>query len=321
MSRYIGRRLVQSGVVLAGLSVLLFALLVYTPGDPVEIIAATQPDLEPEDIARLRAYYGLDDPLHVRYVKWLRTVLRGDLGISRTYGQPVSRLVRQRLGNTLQLLGGAFLIAFTVGVGVGVYSALHQYSTLDYLATLAAFAGLAMPVFWLGILAILAFAVWLPLFPAGGMMTPGTAPGVASLLDRLWHLVLPTVVLAFVSTATWLRYVRSAMLEVLRQDYVRTARSKGLPEAAVTRRHAFRNALIPIITLLALSIPAVLDGAVVTETIFSWPGMGLLLFQAVLGHDHAVAMAVLLFLALATILANLLADVAYALVDPRIRYG
>ncbi|HXF81323.1 MAG TPA: ABC transporter permease [bacterium] len=321
MSRYIGRRLMQSSVVLAGLSVLLFALLVYTPGDPVEIIAATQPDLEPADIARLRAYYGLDDPLHVRYVKWLRSVLRGDFGISRTYGQPVSRLIRQRLGNTLQLLGGAFLIAFTVGLAVGIYSALHQYSALDYLATLAAFAGLAMPVFWLGILAILAFAVWLPVFPAGGMMTPGTAPGAASLLDRLWHLVLPTLVLAFASTATWIRYVRSAMLEVLRQDYVRTARSKGLPEAAVTRRHALRNALIPIITLLALSIPAVLDGAVVTETIFSWPGMGLLLFQAVLGHDHAVAMAVLLFLAVATILANLLADVAYALVDPRIRYG
>lgn len=320
MHRYVGRRLLQSLVVLAGLSVLLFTVLVYTPGDPVEIIAATQPDLEPEDIAALRRYYGLDDPVQVRYVKWLRSMARGDLGVSRTYGQPVTRLMRQRLGNTLQLLAGAFVIAFTVGLGVGIYSALHQYSAVDYLATLLSFAGLAMPVFWLGILAILTFAVWLPVFPAGGMMTPGVQPGFSSLLDRLWHLVLPTAVLAFASTATWVRYSRSAMLEVIRQDYVRTARSKGLPEAMVTRRHALRNALIPIITLLALSIPAVLDGAVVTETIFSWPGMGLLLFQAVLGHDHAVAMAVLLFLAVATILANLLADVAYALVDPRIRY-
>ena len=320
MYRYVGRRLLQSLVVLAGLSVLLFTLLVYTPGDPVEIIASTQPDIRAEDIARLRRYYGLDDPVWVRYVKWVRTVGTGDLGISRTYGQPVTRLIRQRLGNTLQLLTAAFLIAFTTGVTVGIYSALHQYSAMDYLATLLSFAGLAMPVFWLGIIVILVFAVWLPWFPAGGMLTPGVASGWPVVLDRLWHLVLPTAVLAAAGTATWVRYSRSSMLEVIRQDYVRTARSKGLPERLVTRRHALRNALIPIITLLALSIPAVLDGAVVTETIFSWPGMGLLLFQAVLGHDHAVAMAVLLFLAVATILANLLADVAYALVDPRIRY-
>ncbi|MDQ7842510.1 MAG: ABC transporter permease [Armatimonadota bacterium] len=320
MSRYVGRRLLQSLVVLAGLSVLLFTLLVYTPGDPVEIIAATQPDLEPEDIRRLREYYGLDDPVGVRYVKWLRTVVKGDLGISRTYGQPVTRLIRQRLGNTLQLLTAAFLIAFTLGVSVGLYSALHQYSVVDYLATLLSFAGLAMPVFWLGILVILVFAVWLPVFPAGGMMTPGVEPGWPTVVDRLRHLVLPTLVLAAAGMATWVRYSRSAMLEVVRQDYIRTARSKGLPETLVTRRHALRNALIPIVTLLALSIPAVLDGAVVTETIFSWPGMGLLLFQAVLGHDHAVAMAVLMFLAVATLLANLVADVAYALVDPRIRY-
>jgi len=320
MSRYVGRRLLQSLVVLAGLSVLLFTILVYTPGDPVEIIASTQPDLEPEDIARLRRYYGLDDPVGVRYIKWVRTVVKGDLGISRTYGQPVTRLIRQRLGNTLQLLTAAFLIAFTLGVSVGVYSALHQYSAVDYLATLLSFAGLAMPVFWLGILVILLFAVWVPVFPAGGMMTPGVEAGWPTVADRLRHLVLPTGVLAAAGMASWVRYSRSAMLEVVRQDYIRTARSKGLPESQVTRRHALRNALIPIVTLLALSIPAVLDGAVVTETIFSWPGMGLLLFQAVLGHDHAVAMAVLMFLAVATLLANLLADVAYALVDPRIRY-
>jgi peptide/nickel transport system permease protein len=185
---------------------------------------------------------------------------------------------------------------------------------------LFSFAGLAMPVFWQGILFILLFAVWLPWFPAGGMITPGVASGAPMVLDRLRHLVLPTVVLATVGMASWVRYSRSSMLEVIRQDYVRTARAKGLADQIVTRKHAVRNALIPIITLIALAIPGILDGAVVTETVFSWPGMGLLLFQAVLGHDHAVAMAVLLFLAVATILANLMADVTYALVDPRIRY-
>jgi len=320
MYRYVGRRLLQSLVVLAGLSVLLFTLLVYTPGDPVELLVNALPDVQPEDVARLRRYYGLDDPVYVRYFKWLRSVAHGDLGYSRTYAQPVTRLIRQRLGNTLQLLSAAFVIAFSVGVAVGIYSALHQYSPLDYAATLLSFVGLAMPVFWQGILFILVFAVWLPIFPAGGMLTPGVAEGWPALADRLRHLVLPTVVLASAGMASWVRYSRSSMLEVVRQDYVRTARAKGLPERIVTRKHALRNALIPIITLFALSLPAVLDGAVVTETIFSWPGMGLLLFQAVLGHDHAVAMAVLLFLAVATILANLVADVAYALVDPRIRY-
>jgi len=320
MYRFLARRLAQSLVVFAGLSVLLFTLLVLTPGDPVELLASSLPDVQSEDIARLRKYYGLDDPVYIRYFKWARTVVKGDLGYSRTYGQPVSHLIRQRLGNTLQLLTGAFLIAFSVGVGIGVYSALHQYSFLDYVATLFSFAGLAMPVFWQGILFILLFAVWLPWFPAGGMITPGVASGAPMVLDRLHHLVLPTVVLATVGMASWVRYSRSSMLEVIRQDYVRTARAKGLADHIVTRKHAVRNALIPIITLVALAIPGILDGAVVTETVFSWPGMGLLLFQAVLGHDHAVAMAVLLFLAVATILANLMADVTYALVDPRIRY-
>ena len=330
MSRFLARRLVQSVIVLAGLSVLMFTLLALTPGDPVELLASSLPDVQPEDIARLRKYYGLDDPIYVRYFKWVRSVLAGDLGHSRTYGQPVKVLIKQRLANTFQLLSGAFVLAFVIGISIGIYSALHQYSTLDYIATLFSFVGLATPVFWQGIMFILIFAVWAPWatvpqlawlkFPAGGMMTPGVAEGAATVIDRLRHLILPTVVLATAGMASWVRYSRSSMLEVIRQDYVRTARAKGLGERTVTRRHAFRNALVPIITLVALAIPGILDGAVITETIFSWPGMGLLLFQAVLGHDHFVAMAVLLFLALATIMANLFADVAYALVDPRIRY-
>ncbi len=321
MQRYLLQRVLQSAVVLLGLSLLVFTLLVYTPGDPVELIAESNPDIQPADVQRLRQYYGLDDPFFLRYLKWLRAVGQGDFGYSRTYSLPVITLIGQRLGHTVLLVGSAFVLAFLAGAAIGVYSALHQYSPADYGFTIFSFAGLAMPNFWQGILLILIFAVWLPLFPAGGMVTPGVAAGWPALLDRLWHLVLPVAVLATSGMAAWARYMRSSMLEVIRQDYVRTARAKGLAEGRVIGRHALRNALLPIITLVALSIPGVLNGAVLTETVFSWPGMGLLLFQAVLGHDFNVAMAVLLLLGVVTVGANLLADVAYAAVDPRIRYA
>ena len=330
MQRFVLRRALQTVIILAGLSILMFTLLVFTPGDPVELLAASDPNIQPEDIAGLRKYYGLDDPFYIRYFKWMRTMLTGDLGYSRTYGQPVTQIIVERLKNTATLLTAAFLIAFAVGVTIGIYSALHQYSLTDYTITIFSFGGLAMPVFWQAIVFILLFAVWAPWaqfpglgwlkFPAGGMMTPGISAGLPSIFDRLHHLVLPTLVLGTHGVASWARYTRSSMLEVIRQDYVRTARAKGNPERVVINKHAMRNALIPIITLVAVSIPGILNGAVLTETVFSWPGMGLLLFQAVLGHDHAVAMAVLLFLALMTITFNLLADIAYAVVDPRIRY-
>jgi peptide/nickel transport system permease protein len=320
MQRFLARRIVHGIIILIGLSILMFTLLVFTPGDPVELLAASDPEIRPEDVTMLRKYYGLDDPFYVRYFKWMRSVLKGDLGVSRTYGTPVTKIMGERLRNTLSLLAAAVALAFIVGVTAGIYSALRQYSTWDYTITVLAFAGHSVPVFWQGIVFILLFAVWLPWFPAGGMLTPGVAPGWPAFVDRLWHLVLPVTVLATSGMAAWTRYMRSSMLEVIRQDYVRTARAKGNPEQIVINRHAMRNALIPIITLVALSIPGVLNGAVLTETVFSWPGMGLLLFQAVLGHDYNVAMAVLLFLALMTVLFNLLADIAYAVADPRIRY-
>ncbi|MBI3975969.1 MAG: ABC transporter permease, partial [Armatimonadetes bacterium] len=292
MQRFVLRRALQTVVVLGGLSILMFTMLAYAPGDPVEVQAASDPDLRAEDIQMLRRYYGLDDPVHIRYVKWLRTVVRGDFGYSRTYHVPVSVLMRQRLGNTLWLVGTSFLVAFAVGIAIGIYSALRQYSVADYGFTVFSFIGLAMPNFWQGIVMILIFAVWIPLFPAGGMVTPGVAAGWPAFWDRLWHLALPASVLATSGMAAWTRYMRSSMLEVIRQDYVRTARAKGLAERTVINKHALRNALLPIITLIALSIPGVLNGAVLTETVFSWPGMGLLLFQAILGHDFNVAMAV-----------------------------
>src|SRR3989304_4300055 len=266
MRRFLLNRALQSGVVLLGLSAFFFTILAYTPADPGGALAQANPEVQPEDVQRLRQYYGLDDPLIIRYVKWLRAVAHGDLGYSRTYGLPGRTLIGQRLGNTLLLVGTAFLIALVAGSAIGIYSALHQYSPADYGFTVFSFLGLAMPNFWQGIVLILIFAVWVSLFPAGG-------------------------------------------------------RAEGLPERRMARRHALRNALLPVITLVALSIPGVLNGAVLTETVFSWPGVGLLLFQAVLGPDFSVARAVLVFLALGAVGATLLADMAYAVVDPRIRYG
>jgi peptide/nickel transport system permease protein len=321
MQTFLLRRALQAVFVLAGVSILVFTLLAYTPGDPIELLAGSDPNFRPEDAARLRAYYGLDDPVYIRYFKWARAVATGDLGYSRTYRVPVLGLIGERLGNTIWLVGVAFVVALSTGIGVGIYSALHQYSAADYGVTVFSFVGLAMPVFWQGILFILLFAVWIPIFPAGGINSPGVAPGWPAFTDRLWHLVLPALVLSTAGMAAWTRYMRSSMLEVVRQDYVRTARSKGLSSRVVVNKHAVRNALLPIITLVAIGIPNVLNGAVLTETVFSWPGMGLLLFQAIIGKDFNVAMAVLLFHAVITVLFNLLADIAYAIVDPRIRYA
>ncbi|MBI4278341.1 MAG: ABC transporter permease [Armatimonadetes bacterium] len=319
MQRFLVHRFLQMGVILVGLSIMIFSLLALTPGDPVDLIAASDPNIRPEDVKALREYYGVDDPIHVRYLKWLRATLKGDLGYSRTYGQPVARIIGERIANTAWLLGASFLIGFSIGIPIGIHSALHQYSRSDYVATVFSFGGLAMPVFWQGIIFILLFAVWLPIFPAGGFTQPGYQGWWV--WDRLRHLVLPALVLGTHGWASWTRYMRSSMLEVLRQDYVRTARAKGVPEPSVINSHALRNALIPIITLLALSFPGLVSGAVITETVFSWPGMGLLLYQAILGHDYNVAMAALLFHALLVVMFNLMADIAYAIVDPRVRYS
>lgn len=319
MQRYLLQRVVQSAVVLLGLSLLVFTLLVYTPGDPVELIAESNPDVQPADVQRLRQYYGLDDPFSLRYLKWLRALAQGDFGYSRTYGLPVITLIGQRLGNTLLLVGTAFVIAFLAGTAVGVYSALHQYSVADYGFTAFSFAGLAMPNFWQGIVLILIFAVWLPLFPAGGMATPGVTAGWPAILDRLWHLVLPVVVLATSGMASWARYMRSSMLEVIRQDYVRTARAKGLAERTVLYKHALRNGLIPVITVVGLQFGALLAGAMVTETIFSWPGVGRLLLQAINSRDYPLVQGCILAISVSYIAVNALTDVLYSVVDPRIR--
>lgn len=330
MSRYLARRLLQMIPLVAGLSVIIFLLLAAAPGDPVDLLIFGNPHVKAADIARLKRLYGLDQPLYIRYFKWLRAAAHGDLGYSRIYKKPTLSLMWWRIGNSLWLQIPAFVLALSVALPVGIYSAIRQYSPLDYSATLFTFFGVSIPAFWFGIMMIYLFAVWHPWtalpfmewlkLPAGGFSTPGIAEGLPRLLDRLRYMLLPTVVLSLLFMASYTRYTRSSMLEVVRQDYVRTARAKGLSETVVINKHALRNAMIPLATIVALSIPALFAGAPLTETIFGWPGVGRLLVEATLGGDYAVAQAIIIFLATMVIVFNLLADISYALLDPRIRY-
>ena len=330
MQRYILRRLLQMIPIALGISVLMFALLTLAPGDPVDLLITSDPRVKPQDVARLKHIYGLDQPIHIRYVKWLGRTLQGDLGFSRTYKETVTGLMKDRIANSLWLTITAFILALAVAVPVGIYSALRQYSFWDYLATTFTFFGVSIPVFWFAIMMIYMFAVWHPWtaiawlgwlrLPPGGISTPGIGGGASFLADRLRYMIMPSVVLALLSMATYTRYTRSSMLEVIRQDYVRTARAKGLGERVVVNKHALRNALIPLVTIVALSIADLFAGAPITETVFAWPGVGRLLVDSVIGGDYIVAQAVLMFLAVLVLIFNLVADIGYAVLDPRIRY-
>lgn len=322
MIQYIARRLVQALVLLFLLSIILFGLISAVPGGLMTAYE-NNPDITPEDYARLQAKYGLDQPVPVRYAKWLGNVLRGDWGTSFVSKRPVMQEISDRLPNTLLLMGLAELVTLLIAIPLGIYSSLKQYSLFDHIATTLAFAGQSLPVFWFGLVLIIIFAVTLkgptgaPLLPGSGMATPN-AP--FSLVDRIRHLILPVSMLSLVSAAGYMRFMRSAMLDVVNQDYVRTARAKGMVEREVVFKHALRNALIPVITLIALDIPTLFFGAVFTERIFAWPGMGRLYIDAAFKTDYPVLMALLLISGALIILSNLLADLLYAYLDPRIKY-
>lgn len=302
--------------ILFGISIMCFFLFSLVPGDPVELLITANPNVKPEDVSRLKRIYGLDQPIIIRYFKWLFRTMRGDLGWSRTYKRRTSQLLKERLPNTFKLLSISFLLSFAIAIPIGIYSARRQYSFFDYLINLGVFAGISIPTFWVGLMLILIFCVELKWLPPGGMMTIGTS----SILDRLKHLILPTIVLSIHSIAGWTRYMRASMLEEIKQDYVLVARAKGLSEKTVIYKHTLKNALIPIITLMALSIPGLFGGALVTETIFSWPGMGRLIYDSIMGNDYYVAMISFMILSFLTIFFNLIADILYALINPRIRY-
>jgi peptide/nickel transport system permease protein len=321
MAQYLARRLVQAVFTLLVVSLIVFGLISAVPGGMMSAYEEN-PDFTKEDIARLRQKYGLDDPAPVRYAKWLGSLLQGDWGNSFVSKRPVIQEIMERLPNTIQLMGIMLIVTLAISIPIGVLSALKQYSIFDHIATTIAFAGNSLPVFWFGLLLIIIFHVTLrgpdgtPLLPGSGMVTLG-APD--SLGDRLRHLILPVTMLAFVSAAGYIRYLRSAMLDVIKQDYVRTARAKGLVERLVIYRHALRNALIPLVTLIGLDLPALFGGALFTETIFAWPGIARYYFTSALKTDYPAVMAILMIESALVILSSLLVDVIYTFIDPRIR--
>ena len=315
MRRYLARRLLLLVPVLVGVSVIVFMVLHLSPGDPVEIMLGAQ--ATQADRARLRADLGLDQPVHVQYVRWLGHVARGDLGRSLWMKRPVLAEVLLRFQATLILAGTALLLSTTLGIALGVASATRPNSLLDRLSATASLFGASMPSFWLGIVLMVVFALRLGWLPASGMYAPY---GGGGLLDLLAHLLLPAVTLAAASVTIIARLTRATMLETLGQDYIRTARAKGVVERGVVLRHGLKNALIPIVTVVGVQAGYLLGGAVLTETVFAWPGVGTLMVQGILARDVPLVQGCVLVVALSFVLVNLAVDLVYAWLDPRIRY-
>lgn len=344
MTIYLARRLLQTIGLLFLLSIILFTLVNIAPGGPLSAYGGRR--IRPERVEILKRQFGLDQPLALQYVYWLagndwtridtdgdgiadapglrKGILRGDFGFSYRTREPVLEEIGLRLPNTVYLMSITMLVALVIAIPIGIYSAVKQYSLFDFLATTFSFAGQAIPEFWLGLLLILTFYTWLqnpwtgePLLPPGGMFT---LESEFSLSDRISHLILPVLTGALGWIAWYSRFLRSSLLEILPQNFLRSARARGLPERTVVYKHALSNALIPVITLLALDLPYIFTGAVLIETIFSWPGMGRLYYQAAVERDYPLLMAVLIIGAGFIILCNLLADILYAYLDPRVRY-
>jgi peptide/nickel transport system permease protein len=323
MTRYIIRRLLQAIPLLLLISIVVFALMQAIPGGPLAAYE-NNPNIGPEDLARLQEELGLNVPKWQQYLNWIGAVLQGDWGTSLVTQRPALVEIGERLPNTLYLSVIAFLLALLIALPIGILSAVRQYSLFDHVMTTIAFMGHSIPVFWFGLVLIIIFNVTIrnpftggPLLPGGGMYTIGEAP---SLEDRLTHLLLPVSVLTLHNLSNHVRYMRAGMLDVLLQDYIRTARAKGLRERVVILRHALKNAVLPLVTIIGLEIPGLFNGALLTEIIFSWPGMGRLFFNSIERADYAVMMGVLMMSASLIIAFGLVTDIVYAFLDPRIRF-
>ena len=316
MIRFAAIRLVEILAMLVLMSFVIYALIGLMPGDPIDLMRSADPRMSAADAARLKALYGLDQPLLLRYAGWARQALTVDLGYSRLFAAPVWRALLPRLGNSLLLMGPSFVLAFAIALGLGIAAARQPRSWLDAAVNLFCFAGVSLPTFWLALVLILVFAAGFGWLPASGIATAGAG----DIGDRLRHLILPVATLTLVSAASYTRYVRAAMREALAQDHIRTARANGAGEARVIFHHALRSALVPVTTILALSFGSLVSGALVTETMFAYPGMGKLIFDAVMGNDYNLALAALLLATTVTMVANLAADLAYAWLDPRVSY-
>ncbi len=321
MARYILRRILISIPVLLGITVITFFLL-RASGDPMAVYASN-PSVTAVDLIRLEKTYGFDRPLYVQYLFWLRNIVTGDWGQSFLTHQDVFAMILERLPNTLILMGTAFIFTLIVSTALGLYAATHQYSMGDYLVTTFSFFGYSMPGFWFGLMLIIIFAVkfkelGLPSLPAAGMYP---IRGEPSFFELIRHLILPVAVLSLASIARYSRYLRSGMLEVLNQDYIRTARAKGMASRSVVWKHAFKNAIIPLITLIMLDIPFLFGGALIIEQVFAWPGMGRMYWEHAVWVDYPVLMGILVLISILVVVCNLIADISYALIDPRIRLG
>ncbi len=319
MARYVIRRILVSIPLLIGVSLIAF-FLIQASGNPLAMYT-NNPNISADDLRRLERTYGLDQPTYVQYLYWLRNVLTGNWGQSFLTHQPVLEMIGQRLPNTLILMVTSFIVTLVLSTIIGIYTALHHNSKTDYAATAISFFGYSMPGFWFGLLLIIIFAVkfkemGLPYLPAGGMYS---VRGDRGWWDLVQHMVLPVAVLSLVSTAKYTRYLRSSMLEVINQDYIRTAHAKGIATRTVLWRHAFKNAVIPLITLIMLDIPHLFGGALITEQVFAWPGMGRMYWEHAVWADYPVLMGIILFISALVVTCNLVADISYALVDPRIR--
>ena len=318
MSQYVLRRLLIAIPSLLGISAVLFFVLALAPGDPFSELA-TNPNVPPEVQAALRAKFGLDDPIYLRYVHWLNAMLHGDWGFSFVSRMNVDTLILQRLPATLYVIGSAQILALMIAIPVGVYAATKPYSLFDQIANTLAFVGFSLPTFFTGILFILIFSVtldWLPFV----YTTDIKGTGIRWVLEMIRQAIMPVAVLGLFQAASMTRFVRSAMLDVIRLDYITTARAKGLGQAKVIVKHVMRNAMIPVVTLIALQIPAVFGGAIVTEQIFRIPGIGSLLISSILSNDTPVVMAVTFVFACLVVLFNLIADILYGWLDPRISF-
>ena len=316
MGSYLIRRLLIGIPVLLGVTVINFFIINLAPGSPADLYLS--PTATPEDVARTEAELGLNQPIFVQYVRWLTQLLHGDLGVSFQNREPVAQLIGGRIGPTLLLMGTSLIVAYLIAIPIGIFAARRRNTAADYSVVGTSFLGISVPHFFLGLAVIYLFALQLGWFPTGGMLTLGRGGGF---VDRVEHLVLPVTVLATAIAANMVRYVRSSMIDAFGQDYIRTARAKGLGGFTITNKHALRNALIPVVTVIGVDLSALIGGAIVTEQIFQWPGIGLLTIQSIGSRDYSVLMGINLIAAVAVFAANLLTDVAYAVVDPRVAYA
>lgn len=320
MKQYIARRLLQMIPVLLGVSFIIYMIFTFAPGDAVSSLVAAHPNMSHEKVVQLRHIYHLDEPRVMQYLRWLGGFVQGNLGESIKLSQPVSHIINGSIWNSFYLQLTAFIISIIIAIPIGVLSAVKQYSFFDSAFTVFALIGISLPSFFIGLLLIKWFAVDIRLFPVSGMTTTGQYyKGFKLFGDVLYHMVLPGLVITLINVSSLMRYVRMSMLEVIKQDYIRTARSKGLKEKVVIYKHALRNGMIPVVTILGMSIAGLFSGAVITEQIFGWPGIGKLTVTSINDRDYPILMGINMIMVVFTLLGNLLADVCYALVDPRIK--